>query len=82
MISARLKKMAFEDWVRETLDSAVIDAIPEWLNGLSERARICLLAEGFNSLSELKSAIENGFDLRAIDNGGLRVQQEILQWLK
>jgi hypothetical protein len=82
MLSARCAGMAFEGWVKATLDAAVIETNPEWLSGLSERVRVCLIQSGFTGLEQLNSELQNGFNLREMNNGGLRVQQEILEWLQ
>lgn len=82
VLSARASKMAFSDWVRQQLNAAVIDTNPAWLEGLSERARICLLAAGFNSRESLLQAITEGLDISTLGNAGGRVKSEVEQWLK
>ena len=82
MLTARIEGMAFEDWVRAKLNSHVIDANPSWLNGLTERARICLLGAGFKSRRGVTKAVKEGFDISALPNAGRRVKEEVLGWLK
>lgn len=80
--SAHVAGMSFEDWVCNNLDAATVDTNPSWTDGLSERARLCLLAAGFNSRDNVLAAIEQGFDIAGISNAGNRVKNEVLTWLQ
>lgn len=82
VLSARVSGMAFEDWVTQQLNAAAINPNPEWLSGLSERARLCLLSAGFSSRESVQQAIADGFDIAALNNAGNRVKTEVDQWIK
>lgn len=81
MLSSRIADQSFEQWVKNTLDAAITDSAPAWLDGLSERARVCILGGGFDGRQELLSAIADGFDIAALPNAGRRVKNEVLAWL-
>lgn len=82
MLSARADGIAFADWVAQQLNAAAIDTNPSWANGLSERARLCLISSGFNSRESVLQAIAEGLDIAALSNAGNRVKTEIEQWIK
>lgn len=82
LLSARIAGMSFEQWVASTLNAATIDAAPPTLNGLSERARVCLLGEGIKTALQAKIAIASGLDIAKISNAGNSVKNEVLAWLK
>lgn len=82
MLTARAHGISFEQWVLRTLNSATVDTNPEWLHGLSERARLCILSTGFNSRNELLAAIGEGFDISTISNLGGSAKTEVEQWIK
>lgn len=82
VLTARIEGIAFEDWVRSKLNACIIDANPPWLNGLSERARVCLLGAGFKSRRGVTKAVSEGLDISALPNAGRRVTDEVLAWLK
>lgn len=82
MLTARATGMAFEDWVMQQLNAAAIDTNPAWLDGLSERARLCLLSAGFGSRESVMQAIIDGLDISTLSNAGNRVKTEVEQWIK
>lgn len=82
LLTARASGMAFEDWVVQQLNAAAIDTNPAWLDGLSERARLCLIASGFNSRESLFQAIAEGLDIATISNAGTRIKTEVEAWIK
>lgn len=82
MLSARASGMAFEDWVIQQLNAAAIDTNPAWMDGLSERARLCLLAARFNCRDSVAQAIAEGFDIGGIQNAALSIKNEIEKWVK
>lgn len=82
MLSARANGRAFEDWVIQQLNAAVIDTNPAWLDVLSERARLCLLSAGFGSRESVLQAIADGLDIATISNAGTRVKTEVETWIK
>lgn len=82
MLTARASGMAFEDWVVQQLNAAAIDTNPAWLDGLSERARLCLLSAGFGSRESVLQAIADGLDIATIGNAGTRVKTEVETWIK
>ena len=71
-----------ESWVVATLNAASVNTNPEWLSGLSERAKYCLLSVKFYSRESVQRAINDGFDIASISNAGRKVKEEVLQWLK
>lgn len=82
MNSARVAGVPFAKWVRDTLDAATVDTAPNWLDGLSERARIGLLAAGFDSRASIEQARAEGFDFIALPNFGRRCEKELIEWLR
>lgn len=82
MLTARVAGMSLEEWVNRMLNLSTVDTEPEWLDGLSERARICLLGAGFYSRESVQHAINNGLDIATLSNAGRSVKTEVEQWLK
>lgn len=80
--SARVAGVPFAKWVRDSLNAAVVDTDPPWLEGLSVRARIGLLAAGFDSRESIERARTEGFDFVALPNFGRRCEQELIEWLR
>lgn len=81
MLTARIEGMAFDEWVRKKLNACIIDDNPPWLDGLSERTRICLLGAGFGNLAEVRIADSLATDFSLLPNAGTRVRDEVLKWL-
>lgn len=82
MLSARISGRSFEDWVRLALDAANVDYAPAGLDGLSERARICLLSAGISNRQQLADAMTDGLDIITLPNAGRVVSNEVNQWIK
>lgn len=80
--SARVSGVPLAKWVRDTLNAATVDTAPHWLDGLSERTRIGLLAAGFDSRASIEQARDEGFDFIALPNFGRRCEQEVIRWLE
>lgn len=80
--TARVAGVPFAKWVRDNLNAAVVDTDPPWMEGLSERTRIGLLAAGFDSRASIEQARSGGFDFVALPNFGRRCEQEMIEWLE
>lgn len=82
LASARVSGMPFEQWVRQSLDSATVDTNPAWLRGLSERARIALLGAGYRDVTEIRAAMADpDTDLTKLPNFGRRCLAELEAWI-
>jgi hypothetical protein len=79
--SAQVSGKPFGQWLIDACNAAAVDIDPPWLDGLSERTRIGLLAAGFDSRESVEQARAEDFDFVALPNFGRKCEQELIEWL-
>lgn len=82
LLSARVSGMSFEEWVCKNLDAAIVETNPQWMAGLSERARVCLLEAGINHPALVADAFLKGVDFSLLNNAGRKIHEEICTWVR